>query len=99
MVLKWTENWCEDILEIMFKEHLEKSKETYLSHLLFAILAGFKLLVAALASFIHGFFPNLFPGTAAKTVIDLYHKRLVNHPNKDYQTYINSYENSDSKKG
>jgi hypothetical protein len=79
----------------MFREHLEKSKETYLSHLLFAILAGFKLLVAALASFIHGFFPNLFPGTAAKTVIDLYHKRLVNHPNKDYQTYINSYENND----
>lgn len=76
----------------MFREHLEKSKETYPSHLVFALFAGFKLLGAALASFIHGFFPNLFPGTAAKTVIDLYHKRLVNHPNKEYQTYIDFYK-------
>ncbi len=76
----------------MFKEHLTKSKETYFSHLIWAILAGFRLLWAAVASFIHGFFPNLFPGTAAKTVIDLYHKRLVNHPNKEYQNYIDKYE-------
>ena len=75
----------------MFKEHLTKSKETYFSHLIWAILAGFRLLWAAIASFIHGFFPNLFPGTAAKTVIDLYHKRLVNHPNKEYQNYIDKY--------
>jgi hypothetical protein len=76
----------------MFREHLEKSKETYLSHLVFANRAGLRLLWAALASFIHGFFPNVLPGTAAKTIIDLYHKRLVNHPNKEYQKYINSYK-------
>ena len=77
----------------MFKEHLTKSKETYLSHFVFANRAGLKLLVAALASFIHGFFPNLLPGKAAKTIIDLYHKRLVNHPNKEYQDYIDKYTN------
>lgn len=76
----------------MFKEHLTKSKETYLSHLTFAFFAGFKLLWATIASFIHGIFPNLFPGTAAKTIIDLYHKRLINHPNKEYQNYIDLYE-------
>ena len=76
----------------MFSKHLEKSKETYISHLIWAILASLRLLWAAIASLIHGFFPNLFPGTAAKTVIDLYHKRLVNHPNKEYQKYIDFYE-------
>ena len=34
----------------------------------------------------------VFPGTAAKTVIDLYHERLVDHPNKDYEEYIKEYE-------
>lgn len=76
----------------MFKDHLTKSKETYLSHLIWAVLASLRLFWASLASLIHGIFPNLFPGTAAKTVIDLYHKRLVNHPNKEYQNYIDLYE-------
>lgn len=76
----------------MFKDHLTKSKVTYLEHSTFAFYAGLKLLWAAIASFIHGLFPNLFPGTAAKTIIDLYHKRLVNHPNKEYQNYIDKYQ-------
>ena len=75
----------------MFKEHLTKSKETYFSHLIWAILAGFRLLLASLGCFIHGFFPYLFPVSADNTVIDLYHKRLVNHPNKEYQDYIDQY--------
>lgn len=69
-------------------KHLEKSQETYVSHGKFAFRAGFKLLKAGLASFIHALIPGYFPGTAAKTVIDLYHERLVNHPNTDYKEYI-----------
>ena len=79
----------------MFKginNHLKKSNETYFSHVIWAFKAGFRLVWAGIASFIHGIFPNLFPGTAAKTVIDLYHERLVDHPNKDYEEYIKEYE-------
>lgn len=77
----------------MFKkslEHLEKSKETYLPHMVWAFLAGFRLIWAGIASIIHGLIPGWFPGTAAKTVIFLYHKRLTNHPNREYQEYIDS---------
>lgn len=70
------------------REHLAKSKETYIPHFIWAFLSGLKLIWAGIASIIHGFVPGLFPGTAAKTVIDLYHKRLVDHPNKEYQEYI-----------
>ena len=72
------------------KEHLEKSKEDYFSHLKWAEISGLRLIWAGVASLIHGLVPGLFPGTAAITVIDLYHKRLVDHPNKDYQEYIDS---------
>ena len=76
----------------MFKDHLTNSKVTYLEHLTFAFYAGFRLLWAAIVSFIHALFPNLFPGTAAKIIIDIYHKRLANHPNKEYQNYIDKYQ-------
>lgn len=70
------------------KAHLEKSQEKYTSHFIWAQLAGLRLIWSGIASMIHGLIPGLFPGTAAKTVIDLYHKRLVDHPNKEYQDYI-----------
>jgi hypothetical protein len=72
------------------KEHLKKSQETYFSHLKWAQLAGLRLIWAGISSIIHGLIPGFFPGTAAKTVIFLYHKRLVDHPNSEYQTYIDS---------
>lgn len=72
------------------KEHLEKSKETYLNHLIWAEMSGLRLIYAGIASIIHGLIPGIFPGTAAKTVIDLYHKRLINHPNTDYKDYIDT---------
>jgi hypothetical protein len=75
------------------KEHLDKSKENYFSHIVWATLAGLRLIWCGIASIIHGIVPALFPGTAAKTVIDLYHKRLVNHPNKEYQDYIKQLDN------
>lgn len=71
------------------KEHLEKSQEGYLNHLVWAELSGLRLILAGLASIVHGLVPGLFPGTAAITVIELYHKRLVDHPNNEYQNYIN----------
>lgn len=73
-------------------EHLKKSKETYFPHFIWAFLSGLSLIWAGIASIIHGFVPAIFSGTAAKTVIDLYHRRLTDHPNKEYQDYINSYK-------
>lgn len=75
------------------KIHLEKSQETYGNHFIWAKIAGLRLIWAGIASIIHGIIPALFPGTAAKTVIDLYHKRLVDHPNKEYQDYIKDIYN------
>lgn len=75
----------------MFKKsftHLEASKETYTNHLFWATYAGFKMILVGISSIIHGIVPAFFTGTAAKTVIDFYHDRLVDHPNKDYADYI-----------
>jgi hypothetical protein len=73
------------------KEHLKKSKETYGRHLIWATYAGIKMIIVGCSSIVHGIIPAFFQGTAAKTVIDFYHKRLVNHPNNEYQNYINQY--------
>lgn len=70
-------------------EHLDASKETYTSHLVWASYAGLKMIVVGVSSIIHGIIPAFFTGTAAKMVIDFYHQRLVNHPNKEYVDYIN----------
>lgn len=73
------------------KVHLEKSNTNYSAHLLWALHAGMQLIWAGIASIIHAVVPSLFPGTAAKTVIDLYHTRLKNHPNSEYQSYIDKF--------
>ena len=69
-------------------KHLQASKETYISHLFWATYAGVKLIVVGFSSIIHGIFPAVFQGTAAKTIINFYHERLVDHPNKEYTDYI-----------
>lgn len=74
------------------RQHLKKSQETYSSHLIWATYAGIKMILVGCSSIVHGIVPAFFQGTAAKTVIDFYHKRLVNHPNNEYQTYINRYK-------
>ena len=68
--------------------HLESSKETYVSHLFWASYAGFKMIIVGFSSIIHAIIPAFFTGTAAKTVIDFYHDRLIDHPNKEYSDYI-----------
>jgi len=69
-------------------KHLKESQTTYWPHFKWAVVAGFRLIYAGISSLIHAIHPSLFPGTAAKTVIDLYHRRLENHPNTQYQEII-----------
>lgn len=78
------------IMNILKKSssHLESSRETYISHLLWASYAGVKMILVGISSIIHGIVPGFFTGTAAKMIIDFYHKRLINHPNKEYADYI-----------
>ena len=80
-------------LYLQSKRHLTKSKETWGRHCVFALFAGVKLIYAGIASIIHGLVPAFFEGTAAITVIKLYHRRLVNHPNPDYAKYIDNETN------
>ena len=68
--------------------HLKKSNTTYTAHLKWAVYAGSVLIITGLASIVHGIFPFLFEGTAAKTIINLFYRRLYNHPNPDYQYKI-----------
>lgn len=69
-------------------EHLKSSNEKYTSHLFWASYAGVKMILVGFSSIIHGIVPAFFTGTAAKTIIDFYHERLVDHPNKEYTDYI-----------
>ena len=80
-------------LYLQSKRHLTKSKETWGRHGVFAFFAGVKLIYAGIASIIHGLVPAFFEGTAAISVIKLYHRRLVNHPNPDYAKYIDNERN------
>lgn len=81
------------IYEKLFSEHLKKSHVDYFSHLFWAVKAGFILIFAGITSILHGIIPKLFDGYAAKTVIKIYHERLKNHPNKEYEDLIKYYEN------
>ena len=59
-----------------------------MAHLVWAVYAGLVLIVTGVASIVPGFFPFLFEGTAAKTIINMFYRRLYNHPNPDYQYKI-----------
>lgn len=72
----------------MFDEHLKKSKITYLAHLRWALISGIRLIYAGVASIIHGLLPTLFSRTAPRTVIDIFHSHLVDHPNDEYKEMI-----------
>jgi hypothetical protein len=81
----------------MFK-HLQDSQESYSSHCRWAVSAGFTMIWAGLLSIVHGLIPSLFPFRSAKTVIDLYYKRLHNHNNKSYKDYIEHVSTVESSK-
>lgn len=80
----------------MFK-HLKDSEESYWSHCRWAVQAGLVMMWAGLLSIIHGLIPALFPFKSAKTIIDLYYKRLHNHKNKRYRDYITYVSNQHHK--
>ena len=69
-------------------EHLKKSNTTYTAHLIWAVYAGFVLIGTGIASILHGLVPSWFEGTTAKTVIEMFYRRLYNHPSKEYQYKI-----------
>ena len=70
------------------KIHLSESHKTFYQHFKGAFYYGYKMLIGALASFIHGLFPFLLDGLIAKTIIDIYYDELHNHKNEKYQNYI-----------
>lgn len=72
----------------MFNKHLTTSKVTYLKHLVWAVVAGVRLIYAGISSIIHGIIPTLFDGTAPKQIIDIYHSHLKDHPNPAYKDMI-----------
>jgi len=81
----------------MLFKHLEDSQESYWSHCWWAVTAGGQMILAGILSIVHGLVPALFPFKSAKTVIDLYYKRLHNHKNKSYQDYIDQVSHSQPK--
>lgn len=77
-------------------QHLVDSKTNYASHCIWAFSAGIRLILAGLASLLHALHPSLFSEVAAKTVIKLYYTRLHNHPNRQYQLYIEQIKQENS---
>jgi hypothetical protein len=82
----------------MFKHHLDQSQTTYFAHCRWALWAGMRLIWSGIASIIHGIVPSWFDGVAAKTVIDLYHSQLADHPNPHYQQLIQDWQSEPEKK-
>ena len=56
------------------KDHLVESCMTYQYHCRHGIINGTRLLLGALASFVHSIFPPLFPKYSIITVLSLYHE-------------------------
>lgn len=73
---------------LMFDKHLKTSNVTYLEHIRWAVIAGFRLIYAGMTSIIHGVNPRWFDGVAPKIIIEIYHSHLERHPNPDYQKMI-----------
>jgi len=74
----------------MFRKHLDASNTTYIPHLVWAVIAGVRLIYAGITSIIHGVAPALFDSVAPKQVIDIYHNHLEDHPNPSYKQMINN---------
>jgi len=76
------------------KEHLKESSMTYIYHLKHGLVNGVRLLLGALASFIHSIFPPLFPRYSIMTILTLYHEiKKRQHIQKIERNYLNSLEN------
>jgi hypothetical protein len=65
------------------KEHLAEAEKTYWAHLKHAFRQSNKLIVAAIKSYIHGIFPNLYKADGPLTVIKIYREiRKIRHIQK-----------------
>lgn len=72
------------------KDHLVESSMTYAYHCKHGLINGTRLLFGALASYIHSFFPPLFPRYSIMTVLSLYHEiRKRHHIQKIERQYLN----------
>lgn len=60
-----------------FTKHPKSVGETYLQHLLSAWSFSFRMLVGAVACFLHGLFPFVFLTTGSSTVAKLYERMLT----------------------
>ena len=60
--------------EILQENHLEKVKESYLEHFIFATKIGIKLFGYGLMSMLHGILPMFFPRYVSRKIIILYNK-------------------------
>ena len=61
-----------------FTDHPASVNETYLGHLAMAFGFGGRMLLGALACFMHGLLPWLFVTRGSDTIRDLHH-RMVSH--------------------
>jgi hypothetical protein len=61
------------------KDHLIESNMSYIYHCKHGIINGTRLLLGALASYIHSFIPPLFPRYSIMTVLSLYHEIKKRH--------------------
>jgi len=56
------------------KEHLEETGWNYWQHLKHSITQSNKLIITAVKSYVHGFFPCWFKSDGPITIIKMYHK-------------------------
>jgi hypothetical protein len=70
------------------KNHLRKSKMSYLIHFRHAFSLGSLLIIAGITSVIHAIFPFLFPDYSAKKVIRMHVRVVLNSANPDIQNYL-----------
>jgi hypothetical protein len=56
------------LIDSLFLEHPRSAGQKYFEHMRFAHRFGGRMLVGALAAFVHGFFPRLCQTTASEAV-------------------------------
>jgi hypothetical protein len=69
----------------LFTDHPESINETYVEHLQFAGMFGFRMILAGLASLVHAVFPFLFEKTASQMISKMY-QRMNNRVCDDHGT-------------
>lgn len=66
------------MIEKLFLDHPKSVGESYLEHLYMASCFSGRMLVGAMACFIHALIPGLCVKTGSKTIIELHDRMVVN---------------------